>query len=76
MQMKHKMFGSANICSLEGCKIWWMSLSEGLESLSMSLMWPSMLQAKESSVEIMYKSLEDMSKLPEIVIFNIFLQVI
>jgi len=35
-----------------------------------------MLQAKESSVEIMYESSEDVMELPEIVIFNIFLPVI
>ena len=57
-QMKHKMFSSADICFSQGCEIWWMSQSEGLESLSMSLTWPSMLQAEESSVEIVYKSLE------------------
>src|SRR5882724_2180122 len=38
----------------------------------MSLMWPSVLQAVESSVEIMCESLEDVMKLPKIVIFNIF----
>ena len=48
-----------------------MSQSEGLESLSMSLVWPSMLEAKVSSVEIMYECLEDMMKLPKVVILNI-----
>jgi len=38
-------------------------------------MWPSVLQAVESSVEIMYESLKVVIKLPEIVIFNIFLPV-
>src|SRR5882724_4406187 len=49
-----------------------MSESEGLESLSMSLMWPSILQAMESSVEIICERLEDVMKLPEIVNFDIF----
>ena len=75
-QMKHEMFSLADVCSLEGCEIWWMSQLKWLESLSMSLMWPSMLQAEEPIVEIMYKSSEDVMKLPEIVIFNIFLPVI
>jgi len=35
----------------------------------------SILQAMESSVEIMYESSEDATKIPEIVIFNIFLPV-
>ena len=73
MQMKHKMFSSADVCSLEGCEMQWMSQSEGLESLSMSLALPSMLQAKESSVEIVCESSEDVTRLPEIVILNISL---
>ena len=64
MQIKHEMFSSADICSTEGCEMWWMSQLEGLESLSMSLMWPSVLQAKESSVEIIYEGSEDVMKLP------------
>src|SRR5882724_9815196 len=75
MKMKHEMFSLADVCSLDGCEIQWMSQSEGLESLSMSLTWPSILQAMESSVEIMYEWLEDVMKLSEIVIFNIFLPV-
>ena len=71
---EHKMLSLADVFSLEGCEIWWMSQSEGLESLSMSLTWPSILQAMESSVEIVYENLEDVMKLPEIVIFNIFFQ--
>ena len=43
-----------------------MSQSEGLESLSMSLVCPSVLEAKESSVEIMYEHLEDMMRLPRV----------
>jgi len=70
--MKHEMFGLADVCSLDGCEIQWMSQLEGLESLSMSLMWPSVLQVVDSSVEIMCESSEDVTKLPEIVIFNIF----
>jgi len=73
--MKHKMFSMANVCSSDGCEIQWMSQSEGLESLSMSLTWPSILQAMESSVEIMCERSEDVMKLPEIVNFNIFLPV-
>ena len=76
MQMNHKMFSLADVCSLEGCEIQWMSWSEGLESLSMSLTWPFVLEAVESSVEIMYESLEDMMRLPRIVILNIALPVI
>ena len=56
MQMKHKMFGSADVYSSEGCEIHWMTWSEGLESLTMSLAWPSMLEAEETSVEIVYES--------------------
>ena len=41
----------------------------------MSLMWPSVLQAAEYSVEIVCESLEDVMKLPKIVIFNVFLPV-
>ena len=74
--MKHEMFSLANVCSSDRCEIQWISQSEGLESLSMSLMWPSVLQAVESSVEIVCESLEDVMKLPEIVIFNVFLPVI
>ena len=54
--MKHEIFGSADVCSSEGCEIQWMSHSEGLESLTMSLAWPSMLEAEETSVEIVYES--------------------
>ena len=38
----------------------------------MSFTWPSVLQAVESSVEIMCESLDDVTKLPEIVLFNVF----
>src|SRR5882724_10043461 len=48
-----------------------MSQSEGLESLLMSFTWPSILQAVESSVEIMCDSLEDVTRPSEIVIFNV-----
>src|SRR5882724_10227096 len=41
----------------------------------MSLAWASILQAVEYSVEIVCESWEDVMKLPEIVIFNIFLPV-
>ena len=75
MQMKHEMFSLADVCSSDGCEIQWMSRLEGLESLSMSLIWPSMLQAVEISVEIMCERLEDVMKLPEIVNLNIFLPV-
>ena len=44
---------------------------EGLESLSMSFMWPSILQAMESSVEIVYESSEDAMRPSEIIIFNV-----
>ena len=53
-----------------------MSQLEGLESLSMSLAWPSVLEAKESSVEIVYEHLEDMMRLPRVMILNISLPVI
>jgi len=53
-----------------------MSGSEGLESLSMNLVWPSMLEAMESSLEIMYESSEDMMRLPRVMILNISLPVI
>jgi len=43
---------------------------EGSESLFMSLV-SSMLEAKESSVEIMYEHLEDMMRLPRVMILNI-----
>jgi len=76
MQMKHKVFGSADVCSSERCEMQWISQSEGLVSLSMSLVWLSMLEVEESSVEIMYESLEDMMRLPRVVILNIFLPVI
>ena len=52
-----------------------MDKSEGIKSLSMSLTWPSILQAMESSVEIVCESSEDVTKLSEIVIFDIFLPV-
>ena len=61
MQMKHERFGLASVCSSDGCEIRWMSLSEGSESLLKSLTCPSMLQVVESSVTIMYESLEDMT---------------
>ena len=64
------------VCFLEGCEMQGISWSEGAESLSMSLVWPSVLEAKESSVEIMYESLEDMMRLPIVVILSIFLPVI
>ena len=76
MQMKHKMFGSADVCSLEGCEMQWMSQLEGLESLSVSLAWPSMLEAEESSVEIMYESSEVMMSLLRVMILNVSLPVI
>jgi len=42
--------------------------------------WPTSVPQKDvrygGCVEIMYKSSEDVTKLPEIVIFNIFLPVI
>ena len=53
-----------------------MSQLEGLESLSMSLVCPSVLQAEESRVEIVYESSEDVTRLPEIVSLNISLPVI
>jgi len=43
---------------------------------SKQLKWPSILQAMESIGEIVCESLEDVTKLPEIVIFNDFLPVI
>jgi len=67
--MKHEKFSLANVYPLDGCEIQWMSQFEGLESLSMSLTWPSMLQSMESSVEIMCERSEDVTKLPEIVNF-------
>jgi len=42
----------------------------------MGLVWPSILEAEELSVEIVNESLEDVMKLPEIVIFNVSLPVI
>ena len=42
----------------------------------MGLMWPSILEAEELSVEIVNESLEDVIKLPEIVIFIVSLPVI
>ena len=69
--MKHKMFSLAVVCSSDRCEIQWMSRSEGLENLSMSLTWPSILQAVESSVEIMCESSEDMMRPFEIIIFNV-----
>jgi len=51
-----------------------MSQSEGLESLSTSFTWPSILQAMESSVEIMCENLEDVMRLSEIMIFNVSFQ--
>jgi len=53
-----------------------MSQSEGVESLSMSLVCPSMLESEEYSIEVVYKHLEDMIRLPRVVIFNVFLPVI
>ena len=47
-----------------------MSLSEGLESLLMSLMCPSVLQVVESSVKIMYESMEDTMSPSEIMILK------
>ena len=41
----------------------------------MRLMWPSILQAMESSVEIVCEDSKDVTKLSEIVIFDIFLPV-
>jgi len=38
----------------------------------MSLTWPSILQAVESSVEIMCEHLEDVTKPSESVIFSVF----
>ena len=76
MQMKHEMFGLDNVCSSEGCEIWWIGLSEGLGILSMSLAWPSVLEAKEYSVEIVYECLEDMRRLPRVMILNISLPVV
>jgi len=51
-----------------------MSRSEGLESLLMSLAWPSILQVMESSVEIVCESLEDMMRMSEIMTFNVSFQ--
>jgi len=45
---------------------------ESIYELSM----PSMLEANESSVEIMYEHLEDMMRLPRVMILNISLPVI
>jgi len=43
----------------------------------MSLVWPSVLETKESSVELVYeKGLEDMMSLSRVMILNIFLPVI
>ena len=53
----------ANVCSLDGCEIQLMSQSEGLESLLMSLKWPSIFQVMESSVEIVCETLEDTMRL-------------
>ena len=38
----------------------------------MSLTWPSILQAMECSVEVMCESLDDVTKLPEIVDLQCF----
>ena len=69
--MKHKRFGLADVSSSDRGEIQWISQSEGLEGLSMSLMWPSILQVVESSVEIVCVSLEDTMRPSEIMIFNV-----
>ena len=48
-----------------------LSLSEGLEGLSMSLVCPYMLEAEGSSVENVYECSEDMMRLPRVVILSI-----
>ena len=48
-----------------------MRWSEGSESLFMNLVCSSVLEAKGSSVETMYECLEDMIKLPRVMILSI-----
>src|SRR5882724_7447731 len=51
-QMKQARFGLPDICSSDGCKIRWMSLSEGSESLFTSLTCSFISQVVESSMKI------------------------
>src|SRR5882724_9875940 len=70
MQIKQARFGLPDICSSDGCKIRWMSLSEGSESLSTSLTCSFVSQVVESSMKIMCESSEDTtssSKINELV---------
>ena len=47
-----------------------MSWSEGLEGLSMTLVCPSVLEAKGSSVETVYECSEDIMRLPRVMILS------
>ena len=48
MQIKHEVTTSANMSSLGGCEMWWMSQDEGSDRQSRSLVCSSVMGIKDA----------------------------